>query len=74
MTIFDMLILIGAFVTLLGFLGLLWCIFRVWKARRAKLEDEALRAVVQKMVPLNFGALALSVLGLMLVIMGISLG
>ena len=46
---------------------------RVAKARRQKLDDEALRAVVQSVLPLNLGALLLSVIGLMLVMVGIFL-
>jgi hypothetical protein len=63
----------GAAVSLAGLIGLLWCIVQVWKARRAGLPDEELRDVVRKIVPLNMGALMLSVLGLMLVILGIFL-
>ena len=70
----EILVWIGAAVSLLGLAGLLWCILRVARARRAGLEDDALRAEVQKVVPLNMGALMLSVLGLMMVILGISLG
>jgi hypothetical protein len=38
------------------------------------LQDEELRAAVQKALPLNMGALFLSVIGLMMVIIGIFLG
>lgn len=64
----------GAAISLAGLVGLVWCIVRVWKARRANLTDEDLRAVVRKVVPLNMGALMLSVIGLMMVILGIFLG
>lgn len=74
MDVFDLLILCGAAVTVLGFVGLVWCILRVWRARRSGMADEDLRRVVQGVVPLNFGALAVSVLGLMMVVIGISLG
>ncbi|RDD65627.1 hypothetical protein DU478_14420 [Thalassococcus profundi] len=70
----DILIWLGAGLSALGLLGLIWCIIRVARARRAKLTDAELRAVVQKTVPLNMGALMLSVLGLMVVIVGIFLG
>jgi hypothetical protein len=70
----DMLIWIGATVSLIGLAGLVWCIVRVWKARRAGLEDAELRAEVQKVVPLNTGALLLSMLGLMMVVLGVMLG
>lgn len=70
----DMLIWLGACVSLIGLAGLVWCIIRVWKARRAGLGEDELRAVLQKVVPLNSGALFLSVIGLMLVVLGIMLG
>lgn len=70
-TIFDVLVWSGAGLSLIGLLGLIWCIIRVARARRAGLSDDALRAVLQKVVPLNLGALCVSMLGLMLVIVGI---
>lgn len=70
----DVLIWLGTGVSLVGLAGLVWCIVRVWKARKAGLSEEALRAELQKVVPLNTGALLLSVMGLMLVALGIALG
>ena len=64
----------GAALSLVGLAGLVWSIVKVQRARRANLTDEALRAAVQKALPLNLGALLLSVLGLMLVILGVFLG
>ncbi|MDC0660263.1 hypothetical protein N6L27_19845 [Leisingera sp. SS27] len=71
---FDMIVWTGAAVSVAGLLGLIWCILKVARARRQKLDDEALRAVVQSVLPYNLGALLLSVLGLMLVMVGIFLG
>ncbi|WP_415393261.1 hypothetical protein [Paracoccus sp. SJTW-4] len=73
MTIYDMLIWGGAVLTALGLAGILWCILAVTRARRARLEDAAMRATMQRVVAVNMGALAASVLGLMAVIMGIML-
>ncbi|MFZ5961820.1 hypothetical protein ACOXXX_02625 [Thalassococcus sp. BH17M4-6] len=70
----DLLIWLGAILSALGLVGLVWCILRVAKAKRAGLKDDELRAVVHKTIPLNMGALMLSVLGLMIVIVGIFLG
>jgi hypothetical protein len=70
----DWLVWSGAAVSFAGLGGLLWCILRVWRAKRAGLEDEALRDLVRRTVPLNMGALFLSVLGLMAVMVGIALG
>jgi len=70
----DILIWIGAGISVLGLLGLAYCIMRVLKAKRAGYDDEQLRAEVAKVVPLNLGALFLSVIGLMIVILGIFFG
>jgi hypothetical protein len=73
-SLFDLLIWTGAGISVLGLLGLLWCIAKVRRAKRSGQDDAALRATLQSVMPLNLGALLLSVLGLMMVIMGISLG
>lgn len=70
----ELLIWLGAGISLTGLAGLIWCIVRVWQARRAGLSDADLRAAVQKVVPLNTGVLFLSVIGLMLVVLGVVLG
>ncbi len=71
---FDILVWAGAALSVAGLIGLFWCILYVIKARRKELDDEALRAVVQSVLPYNLGALFLSVIGLMLVMTGIFLG
>lgn len=70
----DNLIWAGAGVSVLGLLGILYCIVLVTKAKRAGLPDEDLRARLQKVVALNMGALFVSVIGLMMVVIGIFLG
>lgn len=70
----TVLIWLGAAVTLCGVALLIWCIVKLFGVRRAGQEDEAQRAALQRLVPLNTGALLLSVLGLMLVVLGIFLG
>jgi hypothetical protein len=70
----EMLVWAGALVSLAGLAGLVWCILKVWRARRAGLSDADLRAAVRAVVPLNMGALFLSVIGLMMVVIGIMLG
>ena len=70
----EIMVWCGAAISLAGLAGLLWCIVKVWCARRAGLSDADLRAAVQAVLPLNLGALFLSVLGLMMVVAGILLG
>lgn len=69
--IYALLIWGGAAVSVIGLLILIWCIIRVSRARRAKLSDDALRSVVKSVLPVNLAAMLLSVLGLMMVIIGI---
>ncbi|MCE0505179.1 hypothetical protein LR948_07435 [Roseivivax sp. GX 12232] len=64
----------GAALSLLGLAGLVYAIVTVARARRTTPDDEALRAVLRRALPINLGALLLSVLGLMMVILGIFLG
>ncbi|SIT82640.1 hypothetical protein [Pontibaca methylaminivorans] len=71
---FEAMVLVGAALSLLGLAGLVWSILRVARARRARLSDEDLRAVLKSALPINLGALFLSVLGLMLVVIGVMLG
>ena len=69
----EILIWIGSIVSLLGLVGLLWCIKTVLRAKKAAVSDEELRVSLQKVVPFNMAALFLSAIGLMLVILGIML-
>jgi hypothetical protein len=70
----EILVWIGAVVTMTGFFGILWSIVAVTRVRKAGLDDAGLRARLNAILPLNIGALFLSFLGLMLVVLGIILG
>ena len=70
----ELLVWAGAAVSLGGLAGLVWCILKVWRARRSGLDDAALRRKAQAVLPLNLGAMFLSVIGLMMVVVGIMLG
>ena len=69
----EILIWIGSILSLLGLVGLLWCINTILRAKKAAVSDEELRMSLQKVVPFNMAALFLSAIGLMLVILGIML-
>ncbi|ATF18669.1 hypothetical protein [Phaeobacter gallaeciensis] len=71
---YEIMVWAGAGVSVAGLIGLMWSVVRVMQAKRQKLDDDALRAVVQKVLPYNLGALFLSVIGLMLVMLGLTLG
>ncbi|WP_112874770.1 hypothetical protein [Paracoccus endophyticus] len=74
MTAFDLLIWGGAALTAAGLIGIVWCIAAVVGARRAGVDDAAMRARMQRVVAVNMAALAASMLGLMAVVLGIMLG
>lgn len=69
----ELLVWIGAAMTLLGLLGVIWSVVLVVRARRAGLEDAEFRARLQRALPVNIGAFLFSMLGLMLVIVGVVL-
>lgn len=70
----EILIWIGAAITLIGLVIIIWSILAILKAKRAGLSDEALRARLQKAVTVNMGAFFVSAIGLIMVVAGILLG
>ena len=70
----DLLIWIGAAITAIGVCGLLRTVVLVRAAKKAATDDDDLRKRLGKVIPINLGMLLLSVMGLMAVILGISLG
>jgi len=68
-----MLIWIGAALSVLGMIGIAASIVMVARAKKAKLDDAEMRARISKILPVNMGALFVSMIGLMMVIVGIVL-
>jgi len=68
----QILIWIGTVISVIGLAGILFSITRVMKAKKEDLSDEEMRERISKILPINLGALFLSVIGLMMVILGIS--
>ena len=69
----DAMIWIGTGLAALGILGLVWSAAIVIRARRAGLDEAALRARLARALPVNVAALLLSMLGLTCVIVGVIL-
>lgn len=69
----DILIPIGSFVALAGVILLGYCILLAVRAKKNATSDADLKARLQKVVALNMGALGLSALGLIMVIVGMAL-
>ena len=74
MTLFDGLIWGGAALTMLGVALLGWCVVTVMRARRAGLDDAALKQKMRRVLAVNMAALGASTIGLMTVVLGIVLG
>jgi hypothetical protein len=70
----TVLVYVGTLLALLGLSGLGYCIYAAVSAKRSSLPDPELRARLQRIVTINMGALLVSVLGLMCVVMGVFLG
>ena len=69
----TMLIWIGAALALLGVAGLIYCVLLAMRAKREGLTGPAMQARLQRVVAWNMAALAVSGLGLMLVVVGVIL-
>ncbi|MCP1168479.1 hypothetical protein [Limimaricola litoreus] len=69
----DIIIWIGAALTLVGFGAIVWSLVAVMRLRRMGLDDAQMRERLARVVPLNIGALMLSMLGLMMVVVGLIL-
>ena len=70
----EVIVWIGAALSLLGLCGIVYRMVAVAKAKRANLPDEELRARISKILPVNLVALFVSMIGLMAVIIGVMLG
>jgi hypothetical protein len=68
----DILVYLGTAVSLLGLIGLGICIVRAMKIRRLADQSGAEEAL-QKLIPLNMGALCLAFFGLIMVGVGLML-
>ncbi len=63
----------GAAMTVLGVVGIVWSLVLVLRARRAGLDDAALRGRLARALRVNVVALLLSMLALALVVVGVIL-
>lgn len=70
----DVVIWIGAALTVTGLIGIVYSIVTVVRAKRAGLPDAELRARLTRILPVNLIALFVSMIGLMAVIIGVMLG
>jgi hypothetical protein len=69
----EILVWIGAGLSLMGLAGVIWSMVKVARAKGRNLPDAELREVMRAMLPWNIGALFVSVLGLVMVTVGLAL-
>lgn len=69
----EILVWIGAGLSLMGLAGVIWSMVKVARAKGRNLPDAELREVMRAMLPWNIGALLVSVMGLMTVMVGLAL-
>jgi hypothetical protein len=69
----TVLVYVGTALALAGLMTLAYCIYAAVAAKRAGLPDPELRARLQRIVTINMGALLVSVIGLMSIVLGVFL-
>lgn len=69
----DQMVFIGVLCTGLGIIGLMYCVFKAYTAKKKGLIGPALTAQLKRLVVINLVSLFLSAIGLALVIIGILL-
>lgn len=69
----ELLVWIGAGISLAGLIGILLSVVQVRRAKQTAKDDAELKARIQKAMPLNLGAFFVSVIGLMCVVVGVIL-
>lgn len=69
----DILIFAGATFSVIGLIGLIYCVVSAMRARKAGLTDEEMRIRLRSLVAWNMGSLFTSVLGLLMVATGVFL-
>ena len=69
----ETLVWIGTVLSVLGLIGIGYSVVMVVRARRGGPDDAELRRRLNRVLPWNLGALFLSVIGLMCVVVGVML-
>lgn len=69
----EWLVVAGAVLSVLGLIGIIYCIVIAMKIKRSGASDDDIRARLKGLVAINLGAFFLSAFGLMLVVFGVIL-
>ena len=65
--------ILGIGLSLAGLAGILWCMYRAARLRRAELSEDAIKAEVRRMVLVNMVAIGAAFIGLGLLVIGLVL-
>jgi hypothetical protein len=69
----ELLVWIGAAISVAGLAGLVWCIVAVARMRRSAPPEDEMRARLRRAVTVNLASFMTSVLGLIMVAVGVIL-
>lgn len=69
----EVLVWIGAALTVIGMAGVLYSMITVARAKRQNLSDDEMRNRIRKVIPINLGTLFVAMIGLMMVVVGVML-
>ena len=69
----EWLMALGIAICLAGLGGIIHCILRAMRLRNSALPESEMRSQLQRLVPVNYGSVLLSILGLCLIIVGMML-
>ena len=64
---------LGIAICLAGIGGIIHCILRTMRLRNSALPESEMRSQLQRLVPVNYGSVLLSILGLCLIVVGMML-
>ncbi len=69
----GLLVYAGTSCAIAGLAGILFCLWKALGIRRLPLPDSETRDRLNRLLPINFGSLAIASIGLMLIVVGILL-
>ena len=62
---------VGIIMTVVGLIGLVYCISKAYAAKKSGLDGQELLDKLKPVIPINLASFFFSVLGLILVVLGI---
>lgn len=66
-------VIIGAAITATGLIGVVYCLWVIMAARRKALDNDGMALLLRRITPIHTASFFISVLGLMVVVIGLVL-